>query len=45
MLGVRRHADTWLSTGLLAGIVATTTMTLSYALERRVRRQADGPLD
>jgi hypothetical protein len=45
MLGVRRHADTWLSTGLLAGLVATTTMTLSYALERRVRRQADGPLD
>jgi hypothetical protein len=31
--------------GLIAGLVATTTMNASYAAERQVRRNVDGPLD
>ena len=31
--------------GVLAGLVATTMMTLSYAAERKLRRNAGGPLD
>ena len=30
---------------MLAGTAGTTTMTLAYATERRLRRSASGPLD
>src|SRR6201996_4706837 len=40
----------WLRTpglrnGILAGVVATTTMNASYWAERRIRRNVEGPLD
>ena len=40
----------WLRTpvlrnGIIAGLVATTTMNASYWAERRIRRNAEGPLD
>jgi hypothetical protein len=40
----------WLRTpvlrnGIIAGLVATTTMNASYWAERRIRRNVDGPLD
>jgi hypothetical protein len=38
-------SGTLLRDGLVAGLTATTTMNLGYWIERRVRRNVDGPLD
>jgi hypothetical protein len=40
-----RISGTLLRDGLVAGLAATTAMNLGYWLERRVRRNVDGPLD
>jgi len=40
-----RISGTLLRDGLLAGLTATTAMNLGYWIERRVRRNVDGPLD
>ncbi len=38
-------ALTMLRNGIIAGLVATTTMNASYWAERRIRRNVEGPLD
>ena len=38
-------AVTWPVRSVIAGAAGTTTMTLAYACERRLRKRAEGPLD
>jgi hypothetical protein len=45
MAGMTWRYRTLLRDGLLAGLAATTAMNLGYWAERRIRRNADGPLD
>jgi hypothetical protein len=42
---VRAPRPAWPVRSILAGTAGTATMTLAYAVERRLRRSATGPLD